>query len=107
VVPLEPQAMQEASAANLSEVTIGLRPESFHVEGDGPAISFTAALVEELGADAYVHAVLKGDDTLTDPKLVVRFDGRVPPSINEPLTMHIITSEAHVFHPETGLRLGG
>ena len=106
IVPLDPQIMQEASASNLSEVTLGLRPESFHVEGDGPVISFTAALVEELGADAYVHAVLSGDDTLTDPKLVVRFDGRVPPRINEPLKMHILTKEAHVFHPETGLALG-
>jgi multiple sugar transport system ATP-binding protein len=106
VVPLDPQVLQAASAANLSEVTLGLRPESFHVEGDGPAISFTAALVEELGADAYVHAVLSGDDTLTDPKLVVRFDGRVPPRNNESLKMHILTREAHVFHPETGLALG-
>ena len=106
IVPLDPQIMQEASAANLSEVTLGLRPESFHVEGDGPIISFTAALVEELGADAYVHAVLAGDDTLADPKLVVRFDGRVPPRINESLKMHILTREAHVFHPETGLALG-
>jgi len=106
VVPLEPQVMQAASAANISEVTLGLRPESFHVDGEGPAVSFTAALVEELGADAFVHAVLAGDDTLTDQKLVVRFDGRVPPRIHDSLKMHVLTKEAHVFHPETGARLG-
>jgi multiple sugar transport system ATP-binding protein len=106
VVPLDPQVMQAASAANLSEVTLGLRPESFTVGGEGPAISFTAALVEELGADAYVYATLPGDDPIADKHLVVRFDGRVPPSINDSLKMHILTDEAHVFHPETGLRLG-
>ena len=98
--------MEAASAANVSEVTLGLRPESFTVGGDGPVVSFTAALVEELGADAYVYATLPGQDPLIDKKLVVRFDGRVPPSINDSLKMHILVNETHVFHPETGLRLG-
>jgi multiple sugar transport system ATP-binding protein len=106
LIPLDPKVMQEASSANLSEVTVGLRPESFTVGGDGPSVSFTAALVEELGADAYVYASLPGDNELDDKHLVVRFDGRVPPRINDTLKMHILTHEAHVFNPETGLRLG-
>jgi len=105
VIPLEPQAMQTASSANLSEVTLGLRPESFTVGGDGPQISFTAALVEELGADAFVHATLPGDDAVADSLLVVRFDGRIPPRINDNLKMHILTKEVHLFHPETGERI--
>jgi multiple sugar transport system ATP-binding protein len=106
VVPLDPKVLEAASAANLSEVTLGLRPESFTVGGDGPVVSFTAVLVEELGADAFVYATLPGDDPISDKHMVVRFDGRVPPSINDSLKMHIRTDEAHVFNPETGLRLG-
>ena len=88
------------------EVTIGLRPESFSVTGGGAVVSLSAVLVEELGADAYVYCTLPGDDALADKHLVVRFDGRVPPSIGDSLKMQVHEQEAHVFHPETGQRLG-
>ncbi len=106
IVPLDPKIVQAASAANLSEVTLGLRPEGFNVDGDGPEVSFTATLVEELGADAFVYASMPGDKPDIDKHITVRFDGRVPPRIGDVLKMHINTHEAHVFNPETGLRLG-
>jgi multiple sugar transport system ATP-binding protein len=106
VVPLDAEIMQKASAANLSEITLGLRPEAFNVNGDGPAIAFTATLVEELGADAFVYATLPGDNPDVDKHITVRFDGRVPPRIGDALTMHVNAHEVHVFSPETGLRLG-
>jgi multiple sugar transport system ATP-binding protein len=105
VVPIDPQVLQAAGSANLNEVTLGLRPESFAVNGDGPAVSLTVALVEELGADTLVYATLPGDDAIADKHLVVRFDGRVSPSIGESLKMHVVTNESHVFNPETGVRL--
>jgi multiple sugar transport system ATP-binding protein len=106
VVPLQPSVVSAASQANLDEVTLGLRPESFTVAGDGTGVSLTVDLVEELGADAYVYGSLPGDDGNHDQHLVVRFDGRVPPSIGDTLKMTIHQEEAHVFNPETGLRLG-
>jgi multiple sugar transport system ATP-binding protein len=106
VVPLSKEILDAAGAANLSAVTLGLRPESFTVTGNGPVVSLTAVLVEELGADAYVYCTLPGDDPVADKHLTVRFDGRVPPSIHDSLKMHIQESESHVFNPETGERLG-
>jgi multiple sugar transport system ATP-binding protein len=106
VVPLQSDVVSAASQANLDEVTLGLRPESFTVTGDGTGVSLKVDLVEELGADAYVYGSLPGDNGPEDQHLVVRFDGRVPPSIGDTLKMKIHQEEAHVFNPETGLRLG-
>jgi multiple sugar transport system ATP-binding protein len=111
VVPLDPAVMSAASEANLSEVTLGLRPESFTADtsGDmtkGAKLTLTVALVEELGADAYVYGTLPGDDPVADKHLVARFDGRGTPSIHDKVQMNFRQEEAHVFNPETGLRLG-
>ncbi|MBN9620412.1 MAG: TOBE domain-containing protein, partial [Actinobacteria bacterium] len=112
VVPLTREVVTAASEAGVDEITLGLRPESFSVTGGGEGLTKAAGvkmqvdLVEELGADAYVYGSLPGDDDLTDKRVVVRFDGRVPPSIGSTVTVNIRTDEAHVFHPETGLRLG-
>jgi multiple sugar transport system ATP-binding protein len=107
VVPLKPAVVSAAKEANLSEVTLGLRPESFAVPTDGQGgVTLQVDVVEELGADAYVHARLPGDDEIADSHLVVRFDGRVPPRTGGTLKMAIHDDEAHVFNPENGERLG-
>jgi multiple sugar transport system ATP-binding protein len=110
VVALKPEALAAANEANLSEVTLGLRPEAFAVapagSSDGVALTVTVDLVEELGADSYVHGRLAGDDPLTDAHLVVRFEERVTPRIGDVVKMIPRSEEEHVFNPETGLRLG-
>jgi multiple sugar transport system ATP-binding protein len=109
VVPLLPAVMSAANEANVTEVTLGLRPESFTAEATGSeaaTLTLTVALVEELGADAYVYGTLPGDDPLSDKHLVVRFDGRGTPSIGDNVQMSFRQEEAHVFNKETGLRLG-
>jgi multiple sugar transport system ATP-binding protein len=112
VVPLDSAVVSAATEANLSEVTLGIRPESFSVatEGSplskGTALTVTVNLVEELGADAFVYGTLPGDEPIADKHLVMRFDGRGTPRIGDTLTMNIRAEEAHVFHPETGIRLG-
>jgi multiple sugar transport system ATP-binding protein len=101
--------MSAANEANVTEVTLGLRPESFTAEATGSeaaTLTLTVALVEELGADAYVYGTLPGDDPLSDKHLVVRFDGRGTPSIGDNVQMSFRQEEAHVFNKETGLRLG-
>jgi multiple sugar transport system ATP-binding protein len=113
VVALDPAVASAASQGNLDSVTLGLRPESFSVVGEGSGLTkggdgltLTVDLVEELGADAYVYGSLPGDDQLADKHIVVRFDGRGTPRIGDTVKMAIRQEEAHVFHPETGLRLG-
>jgi multiple sugar transport system ATP-binding protein len=105
-LPLQKSVTDAAIAANLSTITLGVRPESFSVAADqAKGLSLEVVLVEELGADAYVYGTLK-DDEPDDKHFVVRFDGRVPPRIGEVLTLDVRTNEEHAFHPETGERLG-
>jgi multiple sugar transport system ATP-binding protein len=109
VVPLQTEVLTAAQSANLSAVTLGLRPESFTVASDGGpgVLTLTVALVEELGADSYVHGSLPGDDPVAgDHPVVVRFDGRGSPRIGDTVKMAIRQDEAHVFNPESGQRLG-
>jgi len=115
VLPLSREAMSAASAAGVKQVILGLRPESFHAAGasgtagtterDAHGLKVEVQLVEELGADAYVYGMLPGDATDAKP-YVVRFDGRVPPRIGDTISIDVRTGEEHVFHPETGERLG-
>jgi multiple sugar transport system ATP-binding protein len=112
VIPLPTTIATAAAQANLDEVTLGLRPESFTIAGEGggltkggDGVSLTVDLVEELGADAYVYGSLPGDDGVSDKHIVVRFDGRVTPRIGAMVKMSIRADEAHVFHPDTGLRI--
>src|SRR6202012_4037111 len=63
VLPLSTDSAGAAHAARLDEVTIGIRPESASLSSaETPgALPLTVALVEELGADAYVYGELEGD----------------------------------------------
>jgi multiple sugar transport system ATP-binding protein len=106
VVPLRPDVMAAVTEQGLGEVTLGLRPEAFATATDGQGVTLTVGLVEELGADSYVHARLTGDDPLKDPHLVVRFGDRETPRVGETITMAVRVDQEHVFHPETGERLG-
>jgi len=113
VLPLHQPVVDAASAAGLSSVTLGLRPESFHAvngsestkEGDTHGLKLEVKLVEELGADAFVYGALPGDGSDAKP-FIVRFDGRVPPRIGDVLSIDVRSGEEHAFHPETGERLG-
>jgi multiple sugar transport system ATP-binding protein len=107
-VPLSKQVLDAASAADLKKITLGVRPESFHVapEGSTDALQLHVNLVEELGADAFVYGTLPQDDEINTKQFIVRFDGRVPPRIGETLHVEIRTGEEHAFNPETGERLG-
>jgi multiple sugar transport system ATP-binding protein len=100
--------MDAAAGADLKKITLGVRPESFHVasEAGAGAVQLRVNLVEELGADAYVHGTLLQEDELNAKQLVVRFDGRVPPRIGDTISVEIRPEETHAFNPETGERLG-
>jgi multiple sugar transport system ATP-binding protein len=104
VVPLPRDVLRAAVDADLTTVTLGLRPEALTVNG-GTGLPVRVRLVEELGADAYVYGALTGDGEDAKP-FVVRCDGRVPPQLGQTIHVHIRADEAHAFHPETGARLG-
>ncbi|OUS82919.1 ABC transporter ATP-binding protein [Rhodococcus sp. NCIMB 12038] len=92
------------SESESSDVLVGIRPESLvptHCDG---ALRLEVILVEQLGADAFVHGTLDGD-SLGDKAFVVRCDSRTPPRIGE--TLHVTTTpdELHIFDTVTGRRL--
>jgi multiple sugar transport system ATP-binding protein len=108
VVQLHADSEADAKKANLSKVLLGVRPESFHV-GANPdsGLELKVNLVEELGADAFVYGELTGDPEAHEKQYIVRFDGRVPPRINDVIHVEVRQGEEHVFNPDTGARLGG
>lgn len=105
LLPLTRAVLDAATAAGLSTVTVGVRPESFLVSPDGEGIKLTATVVEELGADSYVHGHLPGDDALHSTSMVARFDGRVSPRAGETVLVTVRPGEVYTFHPDTGARL--
>jgi multiple sugar transport system ATP-binding protein len=106
VLPLPADTVKAARAAGLDQVTIGLRPESTSLAPAGTpgALALTVALVEELGADAYVYGELAGDAP-DDKPWVVRCDGRAAPRIGDKVSVVVQASDAHLFNHQTGLRL--
>ncbi|HEY2440958.1 MAG TPA: sn-glycerol-3-phosphate ABC transporter ATP-binding protein UgpC [Solirubrobacteraceae bacterium] len=105
-LPLSAESLSAARAAGLDEVTVGLRPESGSLSpaGTAGALPLTVALVEELGADAYVYGKLEGDGP-DDKPWVVRCDGRGAPRIGDRVGVVVEASHAHLFNHQTGLRL--
>jgi multiple sugar transport system ATP-binding protein len=106
VLPLRTTVSDAARTAGLSTITLGVRPESFAVAvNGGSGLRMKVKLVEELGADAFVHGSLPGDE-VADKHFIVRFDGRVPPRIGEILDLDVRSGEEHAFNPESGERVG-
>ncbi|MFG1642340.1 ABC transporter ATP-binding protein [Amycolatopsis sp. NPDC049252] len=98
-LPLPRSVVAAASSQNLREVTFGVRPESLELVSEG-GFELVVELVEELGADAYLHGKV-GDD-----RFVVRVDGRTPPRMGDNVRVGLRgEGETHAFNPETTLRL--
>jgi multiple sugar transport system ATP-binding protein len=93
----------EGRAGRLTEVTVGMRPESLEPAADGiPAV---VDLVEELGSDAY--AVCRARLPQGEEKLTVRVDPWRAPQRGERLSLRPRSGELHAFDPQSGLRLNG
>ncbi|WP_018686071.1 ABC transporter ATP-binding protein [Actinokineospora enzanensis] len=105
-VPLTRETVSAIGRHNLTEVTVGIRPESLALAAPGTPNGFDldVELVEELGADALVHGSVVGEPE--SDRLVLRVDGRTPPALGQ--TARVVlrdATEIHLFHPETGERL--
>ncbi|HEY5854990.1 MAG TPA: TOBE domain-containing protein, partial [Aldersonia sp.] len=111
-LPLPRSAMSALAAEGLREVTVGIRPEELELgTGGGAGFTATVELVEELGSESYVYTRNTGAPLLGldgDPlHLVARAPGRTPAKLAE--SVHLTVKphgRIHLFHPETGLRIG-
>jgi multiple sugar transport system ATP-binding protein len=103
VLPVPEHTLAAARRAGLESVTLGLRPEAFESDPDGP-LRLRVILVEELGADAYVYGHLSGDGPEAKP-FIVRLGGGALPAIGEVLSLALSADAEHLFHPDTGARV--
>ena len=90
-----------AATNGRSSIVLGLRPEALELGPDGvPAL---VEVVEEFGADAFVicSAQIGGKAT----RLVARADSRRAPGTGDRVALRPRAEEAHLFDPETGMRL--
>ena len=105
-VPLSRQVRDDLARHGDRTVTVGVRPEHLSPSGThtGTGLTMSVTLVEELGADAYVHGtVVAGGE---EHSFVLRTEGRRSPSNGNTLHVNPAPEHIHVFHPGTGERLG-
>jgi multiple sugar transport system ATP-binding protein len=98
-VQLPREMLAECSSKGLKEVTFGVRPENLTLTTTG--LPVTIDLVEELGADSFVHG-----HTPDGGRMVIRTDARVHPQLGS--TVHVTVTDnehLHLFDPNTGERL--
>ncbi len=94
-----------SAAGRLTErVTVGVRPEAFRLVPAGQGLPMEAVMVEELGADSYVHGVCDAEGSRR--QLIVRAGARG--DVQRGDVVHVAPEPAgvHVFDTETGVRLG-
>ncbi|QPZ37371.1 ABC transporter ATP-binding protein [Paramicrobacterium chengjingii] len=102
VVPVEREVLNEATS---SEVTIGFRPEDIVVSNNpSEGLAIEVDLVEELGADGYLHGHADLDGVRHD--IVARVDGRIHPNAGDTAYIAPAPHHVHVFNNESGERLG-
>ena len=95
-VPVKREVL--AKAGNEKTLTLGIRPEHFSLAEQG--IPLDVAVVEELGADAYVYGTLSGlpdDKKLTAQQIVARISSRRPPERGTSVRLGVDTEHIHVF----------
>ena len=71
-----------AKADGEKSLMLGIRPENFNLGDSGDGIGIDVAVVEELGADAYLYGTLAGlteDEQLTAQQITGRISSRTPP----------------------------
>jgi multiple sugar transport system ATP-binding protein len=85
------------------EVTVGVRPEDMDLVGEGKGLQTSVALVEELGADAYVYG--SADVNGEQHDVIARVDGRKPPAKGDTVYFAPKQGHLHLFSTSDGRRL--
>ncbi len=86
-------------------VTVGVRPEDLRLVGADEGIPATVELLEELGADAFLHATVRDSDGTQI--LVARVDPKNPPGKGSEVMLAPTTEHLHWFDTTSGERLSG
>jgi multiple sugar transport system ATP-binding protein len=99
VIPLQRSLLSKAGSDKT--LTLGVRPEAFTVADQGLPVH--VAVVEELGADAYLYGTAEHNDE--HQQIVARIDARMP--VEKGSTIHLAADPAklHLFSTSTEERL--
>jgi multiple sugar transport system ATP-binding protein len=95
-------------AAGESKLTLGIRPENFVLTDTNEGIGLDVAVVEELGADAFLYGTLAGlpeDERLNAQQIVARISSRRPPNRGATVRLQADPEHFHVFSTKSGDRL--
>ncbi|HEY2205991.1 MAG TPA: sn-glycerol-3-phosphate ABC transporter ATP-binding protein UgpC [Pseudonocardia sp.] len=105
VLPLTRRTLDAAHAADLGEIWLGVRPEELRLVGEGDAgTPMTVDLVEDLGADSFVHGTVRVNNVPT--RMVVRTPGRAAPEYGQTVRVALgVPGRVHPFDVNSGLRL--
>ena len=97
-----------AKASDEKRLMLGIRPENFELDEGNAGIGIDVAVVEELGADAFIYGTVSGlsdEERLTANQVTARLHGRTPPHRGETIRLKIDAEHVHVFSEKTGLRI--
>ena len=99
-VPVDPAAAKRMK----QNVTVGVRPESWHLVSSGEGgLPVTVTVVEELGADAFVYGTSGIEGTPNN--IIIRISAR--DTVHKGDTLYVTTDpqHVHVFDTDSGERL--
>jgi multiple sugar transport system ATP-binding protein len=97
-----------AKAPNEKKLMLGIRPENFVMGEGNDGIGIDVAVVEELGADAFLYGTVTGlseDDRITANQITARISSRTPPKRGSTVRLKIDPDHVHVFSEANGSRL--
>jgi len=108
VVPVPRETL--AKASDEKSLVLGIRPENFDLGDGNDGIGIDVAVVEELGADAFVYGTVSGlsdEDQLTADQITARISARNPPRRGSSIRLKIDPAHVHVFSLADGRPLSG
>ena len=106
VVPVPRETL--AKAANEKRLMLGIRPENFELGDGSDGIGIDVAVVEELGADAFLYGTVTGlsdEEQLVAQQITARISSRKPPQRGSTVRLKIDPEHVHVFSEADGSRL--
>jgi multiple sugar transport system ATP-binding protein len=106
VVPVPRDTL--AKAPGEKRLMLGIRPENFSLGEGNDGIGIDVAVVEELGADAFLYGTVTGlsdDEKITASQITARISSRTPPKRGSTVRLKIDPTHVHVFSQQQGHRL--
>ncbi len=106
VVPVPREVL--AKAPNEKRLVLGIRPENFTIGEGTEGIGIDIAVVEELGADAFLYGTVTGlseDEKITAPQITARISSEDPAERGSTIRLKIDPHHVHVFSQADGRRL--